>query len=125
MLAYFAHNWALVVMVEALEGLSVGMALVAIPVLNAEIMAGTGRTSAALGLVLTTFGAGATLSPLIGGFVADRFGFGGSFIAYAGVAILGIIVWTGGRRWLRGDSSLEIALPGEPDKPSEAPPAVA
>ena len=121
-LAYFAHGWALVVLVEALEGLSVGMALVAIPVLNAEIMAGTGRTSAALGLVLTTFGAGATISPLIGGFVADRFGFGGSFIAYAGVAILGIAVWTGGRRLIRGDSGLEIELTSEPAK---EPPAVA
>ncbi len=113
-LAYFAHTWALVVLVEALEGLSVGMALVAIPVLNAEIMAGTGRTSAALGLVLTTFGAGATISPLIGGFVADRFGFGGSFIAYAGVAILGIVVWIGGRRLIRGDSGLEVELPSGP-----------
>ncbi len=113
-LAYFAHNWALVILVEALEGLSVGMALVAIPVLNAEIMVGTGRTSAALGLVLTTFGAGATISPLIGGFVADRFGFGGSFIAYAGVAVLGIVVWIGGRRLIRGDSRLEIRLPSEP-----------
>lgn len=122
-LAYFAHDWTLVVLVEALEGLSVGMALVAIPVLNAEIMAGTGRTSAALGLVLTTFGAGATISPLIGGFVADRFGFGGSFIAYAGVAILGIVVWTGGRRLIPGDSGLEIEIPSEP--PPESPPAVA
>ena len=122
-LAYFAHGWPLVLLVEALEGLSVGMALVAIPVLNAEIMAGTGRTSAALGLVLTTFGAGATISPLIGGIVADHFGFGGSFIAYAGVAILGIVVWTGGRRLIRGDSGLEIELPGEP--PPEPPRAVA
>ncbi len=113
-LAYFAHTWALVILVEALEGLSVGMALVAIPVLNAEIMVGTGRTSAALGLVLTTFGAGATISPLIGGFVANRFGFGGSFIAYAGVAVLGILVWIGGRRLIRGDSRLEIGLPSEP-----------
>ncbi len=122
-LAYFAHDWTLVVLVEALEGLSVGMALVAIPVLNAEIMAGTGRTSAALGLVLTTFGAGATISPLIGGFVADRFGFGGSFIAYAGVAILGIVVWTGGRRLIRGDSGLEVEIPSE--TPPDSPPAVA
>ena len=113
-LAYFAHDWTLVLLVEALEGVSVGMALVAIPVLNAEIMAGTGRTSAALGLVLTTFGAGATISPLIGGFIADRFGFGGSFIAYAGVAILGIVVWTGGRWLIRGDSGLEVELPSGP-----------
>lgn len=121
-LAYFAHDWTLVLLVEALEGLSVGMALVAIPVLNAEIMAGTGRTSAALGLVLTTFGAGATVSPLIGGFVADRFGFGGSFIAYAAVAVLGIVIWLGGRRLMRGYSGLEIELPSEP---TAEPPAMA
>ena len=81
--------------------------------------------SAALGLVLTTFGAGATISPLIGGFVADRFGFGGSFIAYAGLAILGIVVWTGGRRLIRHDSGLEAELPIEPATESETPPAIA
>ena len=31
-LAYFAHSWAVVILVEMIEGLSVGMALVAIPV---------------------------------------------------------------------------------------------
>ncbi len=104
-LAYFAHSWALVILVEIIEGMSVGMALVAIPVLNAEVMAGTGRANAALGLVLTAFGAGATASPLIGGFIANRFGFGGAFIAYAVVAVVGVVVWTGGRRLIRSSGS--------------------
>ena len=108
-LAYFAHSWALVVLVEMMEGLSVGMALVAIPVLNAEVMAGTGRTSAGLGLVLTTFGAGATISPLIGGFVAKSFGFGGSFVAYAIIASLGLAFWTGGHHLFGAESGLEPA----------------
>ena len=108
-LACFAHSWAVVVLVEMIEGLSVGMALVAIPVLNASVMAGTGRTSAGLGLVLTTFGAGATVAPLIGGFVADHYGFGGSFVAYAIIASLGLAVWIGGRHLYSADSGLEPA----------------
>ena len=125
-LAYFAHSWAVVVPVEVLEGLSVGLALVAIPVLNAEVMDGTGRTNAALGFVLTAFGAGATISPLIGGFVANRFGFGGSFIAYAAVAIVGVVVWTGGRRVIRSSSGLEPKLAldagtAEPPRDHESP----
>ena len=109
-LAYFAHSWAVVVLVEMIEGLSVGMALVAIPVLNAAVMAGTGRTSAGLGFVLTTFGAGATVAPLIGGFVANRFGFGGSFVAYAIIAVLGLAFWTGGRHMFRAESGLEPVI---------------
>lgn len=49
---------------------------------------------------MTAFGAGAMLSPLIAGFVAQRVGFAGSFIAYAIVAFVGLIVWTIGRRVL-------------------------
>ena len=118
-LAYFAHSWGVVVLVEMIEGLSVGMALVAVPVLNAEVMAGTGRTNAGLGLVLTAFGAGATIAPLIGGFIANRFGFGGSFVAYAIIASLGLVVWTGGRRLIHAESGLEPELE---DTPTTAPP---
>ena len=114
-LAYFAHGWAVVVPVEILEGMAVGMALVAIPALNAEVMAGTGRANAGLGLVLTTFGAGATASPLIGGFVAERFGFGGSFIAYAIVAVFGMVVWVVGRHFIRESSGLEPVRASEPE----------
>ena len=116
-LAYFANSWAVVAVVEVLEGLAVGLACVAIPALNAEVMAGTGRANAALGFVLTAFGAGATFSPLIGGFAAQRFGFAGSFIAYAIVALAGIAIWIGGRRLLRRNSGLEPVVLSEADTP--------
>ena len=116
-LAYFAHSWATVVLVEIIEGLSVGMALVAIPVLNAEVMAGTGRANAGLGLVLTTFGAGATLAPLVGGIIANRFGFGGAFIAYAIIASLGLVTWIAGRHLIRAESGLEQTAPVPPIDP--------
>lgn len=121
-LAYFATNWFIVGTVEVLEGLSVGLACVAIPVLNAEVMAGTGRANAALGALLTAFGAGATVSPLIGGFVAQRFGFAGSFIAYAVVAAVGMILWIGGRWMLRNESRLETGTALEPEAEEPPPP---
>lgn len=105
-LAFYADSWWLVAPVQILEGISVGMACVAIPALNAEIMAGTGRANIGLGAVMTAFGAGAMLSPLIAGFVAQRVGFSGSFIAYAIVAFIGLIVWTIGRRVLGADPSM-------------------
>ena len=123
-LAYFAHSWATVALVEMMEGLSVGMALVAIPVLNAEVMVGTGRATAALGLVLTTFGAGATLSPLIGGIIANHFGFGGAFLTYAVIAAFGLVIWTGGRRLIRAESGLEPNLEDTPPARPPDPPAV-
>lgn len=118
-LAYFASNWLIVGAVEVLEGLSVGLACVAIPVLNAEVMAGTGRANAALGALLTAFGAGATVSPLVGGFVAQRFGFEGCFLAYALIAAVGTVLWVAGRRILRDRSGLEsgTALNPAPDTP--------
>lgn len=102
-LAAVADSWAVVVPVEVLEGMAVGMACVAIPALCAEIMDGTGRATVALGALLTAFGAGATLSPLVGGFAAQYFGFDGSFIAYAIIAGGGLIIWLVGRRALAGE----------------------
>lgn len=47
----------------------------------------------ALGVVLTAFGAGATLSPLVAGFVAQHIGFGSAFLVLGAVAALGLAVW--------------------------------
>ncbi len=92
-LAALGTSWSVVIPVQLLEGLAMGLASVAIPTLSAEIMAGTGRANAALGVVLTAFGAGATLSPLVAGFVAQHFGFSGAFLVLGGVAAFGLAVW--------------------------------
>lgn len=99
-LAAAGTSWWVVVPVQVLEGLATGLASVAIPALSAEIMAGTGRANAALGAVLTAFGAGATLSPLLAGFASEHLGFSGAFLALSAVGALGLAVWLVGVRLL-------------------------
>jgi len=99
-LAAFATSWWLVIPVQVLEGLAMGLGGVAIPALVAEIMEGSGHTNAGLGGVMTAYGAGATVSPLLAGFVAQYLGFPASFVALAAVAAAGLGVWTVGRRLL-------------------------
>ena len=91
-----ASSWAPVIAVEVLEGAAMGLTGVAIPALAAGIMHGSGRSSAGLGAVLTAFGAGATLSPLIAGYTAQRFGYATSFVVLAALAAVGLVVWTTG-----------------------------
>ena len=66
-LAAFATSWWLVIPVQVLEGLAMGLGGVAIPALVAEMMEGTGHATAGLGGVMTAYGAGATVSPLLAG----------------------------------------------------------
>ena len=93
-LAFFATSWLLVLPVQMLEGLAMGLGSVAIPALSAEVMSESGRASAGLGVVLTAFGVGATFSPLIAGFVAQRNGFPAAFLVLAAIAFVGVVLWT-------------------------------
>ena len=96
LIAARANSWAMVIGVEVLEGAAMGLNGVAIPALAASVMRGTGRSSAGLGAVLTAFGAGAALSPLVAGLVAQHFGFPASFVALAVIAGLALAIWLGG-----------------------------
>lgn len=103
-LAALAESWWLVVPVQVLEGLAMGLMGVAMPALAAKIMRGTGNSSAGLGAVLTAFGAGATLSPVLAGFVSKALGFSAGFWALAAVAALGLAAWiVGARRYRIGE----------------------
>ena len=113
LIAARATSWAPVIAVEVLEGVAMGLSGVAIPALTASLMHGSGRSSAGLGVVLTAFGAGATLSPLVAGIVAQKLGFPAAFVGLSIVAAVGLVLWTVGRRWF-GSGRLE-ALAGVDD----------
>jgi MFS family permease len=100
LLAAFATSWWLVIPVQVLEGLAMGLGGVAIPALVAEIMDGTGHANAGLGGVMTAYGAGAAVSPLLAGLVAQYLGFAAAFVALAAVAGTGLAMWMVGRRML-------------------------
>lgn len=107
-LAAFATSWWLVIPVQVLEGVAMGLAGVAIPTLVAEIMEGTGRANAGLGGVMTAYGAGAALSPILAGLTAQLMGFPAAFVVLAVVAGAGLLLWTVGRGLLGAD----VPVPG-------------
>ena len=104
-LACFATSWWLVVPVQVLEGVAMGLGGVAIPALVAEIMDETGHANAGLGGVMTAFGAGAALSPLLAGLAAQFLGFAAAFAVLAAVAGAGLLLWTLGGRALGAEAS--------------------
>ena len=115
LLAHYAASWPLIIVVQVLEGLAMGLGGVAIPALVADVMSGSGHASAGLGAVMTAFGAGAALSPLLAGTVAQWAGFPASFLALGVVAVVGLVVWTGERfiRPVRSEPPVDRPLPAE------------
>ena len=97
-LAACGPNWWDIAVVQVLEGLSMGLAGVAIPALVAEITAGTGHAGGGLGGVMMAYGAGAALSPALAGLVAQEFGFSAAFLALGAVAAIGLLIWIIGLR---------------------------
>ncbi len=109
LLASVATTWVMLISVQLLEGLATGLAGVAIPALNATVMAGTGRANAGLGAVLTAFGIGATASPLLTGFVTQHLGYRDAFLTLAAVAGITLIAWTVARRRSTSFTRIESA----------------
>ena len=83
--------------VQVLDGVGAGLLGVAVPGLVARILAGTGHVNAGLGAVMTMQGIGAALSPTLGGYVAETFGYAASFLVLGGVAALALLLWIAGR----------------------------
>lgn len=94
--------------VQVLDGVGAGLLGVAVPGLVARILAGTGHINAGLGAVMTMQGIGAALSATIGGYVAERLGYGAAFLALGSIAVFALMVW------LVGNSLVAIGRDPEP-----------
>ena len=79
--------------VQILDGIGAGLQSVAVPALVARILNGTGRINLGQGAAMTVQGAGAALSPAIGGWIAQWQGYGAAFIALGLFAVGAIVVW--------------------------------
>ncbi|WP_237478881.1 MFS transporter [Lichenibacterium dinghuense] len=103
-LLMYSQALPMIGLVEVLEGVSMGFAGVAIPALSIDIMSKTGHANAGLGGVMTAYGAGAAVSPLLAGFVAQHAGFPVAFLTLGCVAAAGLVSWlVGWRMATRGD----------------------
>ena len=72
--AHFINHWG-VYPVQMLDGIGAGLQSVAVPGLVARILNGTGRVNVGQGAVMTVQGLGASLSPAIGGWIAQELGY--------------------------------------------------
>jgi len=92
-LAFFLSGWWGVVPVEILDGVGIGLQGVAVPGMVARSLYGTGRVNLAQGAVITVQGAGAALSPALGGWIAQWVGFSPTFLVLGALGLLAAGAW--------------------------------
>ena len=79
--------------VQILDGIGAGMQSVAVPAIIAHILNGTGRINLGQGVVMTIQGIGAALSPAIGGWMAQYFGYEHTFLVLGLFSSGSILLW--------------------------------
>ena len=92
--SHFISHWG-VYPVQMLDGIGAGLQSVAVPGLVARILNGTGRVNVGQGAVMTVQGVGASLSPAIGGWIAQSLGYPTMFLILGSFALVSIAVWVG------------------------------
>jgi predicted MFS family arabinose efflux permease len=90
--AYVINKWG-VYPVQMLDGIGAGLQSVAVPALVARILNGTGRINVGQGAVMTVQGLGASLSPAIGGWIAQGFGYSATFVILGAFALGSVVLW--------------------------------
>jgi MFS family permease len=79
--------------VQILDGIGAGLQSVAVPGLVARVLNGTGRVNIGQGAVMTVQGLGASLSPAIGGWIAQEIGYPSTFLLLGALALVSITLW--------------------------------
>jgi MFS family permease len=92
--AYLINAWG-VYPVQMLDGVGAGLQSVAVPALVARILNGTGRINVGQGAVMTVQGLGASLSPALGGWIAQGIGYSATFMILGAFALGSIALWIG------------------------------
>ncbi len=87
--------------VETLDGVASGLISVAAPGLIARIMDGTGRVNAAQGAVMAAQGFGGAVSPILGGWIAQGFGYPAALAILGGFPLISVGLWLVFARRLR------------------------
>jgi predicted MFS family arabinose efflux permease len=84
----------LLVAVQVFDGITAAVFSVMVPLIVADIAFGSGHFNLAQGIVGTATGIGASLSTVLGGYAADRFGSSVAFAGLAAIAVVGMaMIW--------------------------------
>ncbi len=81
--------------VQMLDGIGAGLQSVAVPGLVARILDGTGRVNVGQGAVMTVQGVGASLSPALGGWIAQYLGYPSAFLILGALSAGSLFLWIG------------------------------
>jgi len=92
-LAFFVTGWWGVVPMQVLDGIGTGLQTVAVPGMVARSLNGTGRINLGQGAVITVQGIGASLSPALGGWIAQWIGYGPTFLLLGGFGLASMALW--------------------------------
>jgi MFS family permease len=84
-------NPSIVLAAQALDGICASVLAVAIPLVVADIIGGSGRFNLGLGVIGSAVGIGAALSTTLAGWMFDHFGSAAAFAGLAGLAVVGLI----------------------------------
>ena len=85
---------ALVVLFQVLDGIGAACLGVMVPLVTADVAGRSGHLNLALGFVGFAMGIGATLSTIVAGWIADRYGDPAAFAALAFAGLAGVaLVW--------------------------------
>jgi MFS family permease len=98
--ASFITPWG-VYPVQILDGIGAGLQSVAVPGLVARILNGTGRVNVGQGAVMTVQGLGASLSPALGGWIAQSVGYHAMFLFLGSFPLASLAIWVSFHRILR------------------------
>jgi MFS family permease len=101
LIAAFVINGSGVYPVQFLDGLGAGLQGVAVPGLVARILNGSGRINLGQGAVITVQGFGASLSPAIGGWIAQAMGYSANFLVLGSFGLGSLTLWIGFSSLLR------------------------
>jgi predicted MFS family arabinose efflux permease len=89
-----AHNPYAPILLQILDGLSAAIFATIIPLIAADVTRGTGHFNLALGVLGSALGIGASFGTTFAGYASDYLGRSATFLALAGVALLGLgILW--------------------------------
>lgn len=100
-------GWWGLLPVQLLDGIGGGLLSVAVPGMVARILNETGRVNVGQGTILMVQGLGASLSPALGGWLAQVLGYGPAFLALGSLAIPSLLLWLAFSRSLRAASKPE------------------
>lgn len=82
-----------IVPVQILDGIGAGMLSVAVPGLVAQLLEGSGHINIGQGALMAAQGVGACLSPLLGGYIAQEFGFRVAFAFLGALSAGSLLIW--------------------------------